>query len=75
MELNKKIESAALRLDLKSRARLATLLLDSLDKLSQEEIEALWLEEAVRRKRAVDAGLVKTIPLSRVMRRLRRRVA
>lgn len=71
----KKIESAALRLNLKSRARLAGLLLDSLDNLSQDERDALWLEEAVRRKRAVDAGLLKTVPLSRVIRKIRRRVA
>jgi len=71
--LTKKLEAAALRLDLKSRARLASLLIDSLEYLSPEEIEALWLEEAVRRMNALDAGLTNTIPLAQVMNRLRRR--
>ena len=43
------LEAAALRLDAKSRARLAEKLLDSLESLSEEESAALWAEEAERR--------------------------
>ena len=41
----------ALGLDLSSRARLAHELLNSLDDLSEAEIEQLWLEESQRRLR------------------------
>ena len=53
------------------RARLAEVLLRSLDELSEMEIEALWLAEAERRERAWDAGEVKGIPAEEVMRELR----
>lgn len=43
------LEAAALKLDPKSRARLAEKLLDSLENLSEEENAALWAEEAERR--------------------------
>jgi hypothetical protein len=39
----------ALTLDPQGRARLAHRLLDSLDELSEAEVEQLWLAEAVRR--------------------------
>lgn len=50
------LEKAALELDHRSRARLAERLLESLDALSEGEVEALWLEEAERRAAAWDAG-------------------
>lgn len=40
------IEKELLGLDLKSRAKLASKLLQSLDDLSESEIEKLWVEEA-----------------------------
>jgi hypothetical protein len=46
----------ALRLDHAARASLARDLLNSLDDLSESEIEQLWLEEAARRDAALDAG-------------------
>ena len=46
----------ALGLDLRSRASLARDFLSSLHHLSEGEIEQLWLEEAVRRDAALDAG-------------------
>jgi Putative addiction module component len=54
-----------------TRARLAELLLRSLDELSEQEVEALWLDEAERRERAWDAGEVEGIPAEQVMRELR----
>jgi len=47
------LEAAILKLDPRSRARLAGKLLESLDTLSREENEKLWVEEA----RARDAEL------------------
>lgn len=50
------LEAAVLRLGAKARARLAARLLDSLESLSAEESEQLWLEEAERRDAAWDAS-------------------
>jgi len=65
------LESEALRLDPRSRARLAERLLGSLDDLADAEIEELWLDEAERRERAWDAGEVEGIPADQVLRELR----
>lgn len=65
------LESEVLKLDPPSRARLAEVLLRSLDELSEEEIEASWLDEAERRERAWGAGEVEGIPAEQVMRELR----
>ena len=46
----------ALTLDPQGRARLAHRLLDSLDELSEAEVEQLWLVEAARRDAAIDTG-------------------
>jgi len=43
------LETEALKLDPKGRARLAEKLLASLDELSEDENAALWAEEAARR--------------------------
>jgi putative addiction module component (TIGR02574 family) len=64
------LEDEALRLDARSRARLAERLLDSLDDLSEAEIEGLWLDEAERREREWDAGQVEGIPAEQVLREL-----
>jgi len=60
----------ALRLDPSSRARLARELLGGLDALT-EEVEQLWLEEAVRRDAQMASGEVKPIPMDEVFAELR----
>jgi len=50
------LESEAMKLDPKARARLAGKLLESLESLSDEENEQLWAEEARRRDSDADAG-------------------
>ena len=50
------VETEALKLTPKARAELAEKLLKSLEDLSEEEIERLWAEEAVRRDAQLDAG-------------------
>lgn len=45
------LESEAMKLDPKARARLAGKLLESLDTLSEAENERAWAEEAERRDR------------------------
>ena len=50
------VTQQALDLDLKDRARLAERLLESLDGVSEEEIQELWLDEAERRIEEYRAG-------------------
>ena len=50
-----KLQTEALKLDPKNRARLAETLLQSLEELSDEENEEIWSEEAERRDSELDA--------------------
>jgi hypothetical protein len=52
----KQVEIEALKLNAQARAELAEKLLKSLEELSDEEIEKLWVEEAVRRDADLDSG-------------------
>jgi hypothetical protein len=67
------IEAAALALDASARARLAEKLLRSLEGVSEEEIERLWMEEAVRRDEEFDAGTAKARDAEDVFRDARAR--
>ena len=48
------LKAEALRLAPEARAKLAHALLESLEDLSEAEIEALWIEEAIRRDKEFD---------------------
>jgi putative addiction module component (TIGR02574 family) len=63
----------ALSLPPGERAMLADQLLESLDWEKQKEIDALWAQEAERRDREIDDGVVTPIPGDQVMSRLRAR--
>lgn len=65
------LEAKVLELNPKERARLAMRILESLDALSESEIEALWLEEADRRDQALDADPSREIPGAEVLRQAR----
>ncbi len=69
------IVAAALKLEHKERAELASRLIRSLDeeeeKFSPEECERLWLEESERRLEELEQSRVKGIPGEQVMRELR----
>jgi len=67
------VEAAALSLDLSGQAALAEKLLRSLEDLSQEEIEQLWADEALRRDQELDAGTAKARDGEEVLRELRTR--
>ena len=54
-----------------SRARFADLLVESLDADTLTEIDQLWLSEAKRRRDAVRAGKVQTIPGDQALQRVR----
>src|SRR5262249_17584443 len=63
----------ALSLPPGERAMLADHLLESLDWEKQKEIDAIWAEEAERRSKEIDDGVVTPIPGEEVMSRLRDR--
>lgn len=62
----------ALHLPLEDRARLAERLLESLDDLSERELEKVWGEEAVSRVEAYEAGLIDALPAEEVHEEIRR---
>ncbi len=68
------IEAEALQLSPYARARLAERLLRSLEILSEEENEALWIEEAQRRDQELDAGDTVVRPAEDVFRDARARL-
>ena len=55
----KELETEALQLNPDARARLAKKLLNSLDVLSEAEVERLWVEEAERRNEQIERGVVE----------------
>ena len=71
--------SAAMALSPNERGMLAEHLIESLDAEEQlnaeeqERIDKLWAEEAERRDREIEDGIVKAIPGEEVMNRLRSR--
>jgi putative addiction module component (TIGR02574 family) len=65
------LETEIKKLTLKERAALAKWIVQSLDDLSESEIEALWAEEAERRLDELEQGLATEIPAGEVLRRAR----
>jgi hypothetical protein len=61
----------AMSLPVESRARLADLLVESLDTDELGRIEQLWIAEAKRRRDEVRDGQVKTIPGPDALRKVR----
>ncbi|MBS0431705.1 MAG: addiction module protein [Proteobacteria bacterium] len=68
------LEQEALHLPVQERARLAQRLLESLDELSDSEVEQLWLTEAERRAREIDEGSVELVSGDELDRRIRDRL-
>lgn len=68
----KALETEAMKLDSKSRARLAERLILSLDRESEAEIERLWILEAQRRVAEIREGRAVMVPHATVLRRVRR---
>lgn len=67
------LETEALRLDPRERARLAHVIVASLSDLTTDEIQELWLDEAERRDEELESGDVAGIPTSEVFARIRDR--
>jgi putative addiction module component (TIGR02574 family) len=68
------LEAEALKLPAAERARLAEILLASLDALSDEEHRRLWNEEATRRDAELDADPSRARPAEDVFRDARARL-
>jgi len=68
------IEKQALKLDVNSRARLASALLSSLDDLSESENEKLWAEESLLRHEEMIKGKAKSKPADLVFKNARARL-
>jgi hypothetical protein len=64
------IASEALEMSVESRAALAKRLLDSLDELSPEEHEQIWVDEAARRYEQLKAGTARSLSSAEVFARL-----
>ena len=65
------IEAEIKKLGLRERAALAKRIVESLDDLSETELEALWSEEAERRLDEMERGQVNEMPAEDVLRRAR----
>jgi putative addiction module component (TIGR02574 family) len=65
------LEAEIKKLDLKERAALAKWIFETLDELSEAEVEALWAEESERRLDELEEGSVTEIPAEEVFRRAR----
>lgn len=70
----KELETEALQLNPTARARLAKKLLNSLEALSEVEVERLWAEEAERRNEQIARGVVEARRAEDVIRDARARL-
>ncbi len=59
------------KLSLEERAALAKRIVESLDELSDSEIEALWIQEAERRLDELEQGQVTEVSAEQVLRQAR----
>lgn len=67
------LKEELLRLAPEARALLARELLASLETMSDDEIEKLWLDEAIRRDEELDKGTGRAFPAEEVFKRARDR--
>ncbi len=67
----RELESKALKLSRRERARLAQRLISSLDQKVDVHAEELWLQEAQRRLDELKFGKVDGIPAEKVIRKAR----
>jgi putative addiction module component (TIGR02574 family) len=67
----RELESEALKLSRRQRARLAQRLISSLDQEIDADVKRLWLAEAERRLADLKSGRVGAIPAERVLKEVR----
>jgi len=66
-----KLAEQAMNLPTESRARLADILVESLDAGELGHIDRLWLAEAKRRRDEVRSGRVETVPGDEALQKVR----
>lgn len=71
--LKEKIEQELLALPRKERADIALRLIQSLDEGVEEDVDAYWKEELVRRSQEIDSGKAKLILAEEVFKKARKR--
>jgi len=69
------LQDEALKLKPEARAELAEKLLQSLEDLSDDDIERLWAQEAVRRDADLDSGTASMRDVDEVFRDARARIS
>jgi putative addiction module component (TIGR02574 family) len=62
----KEVFQKAVQLPERDRATLAGLLIETLDPVSEADVEVAWSEEITRRLAEIDAGAVELIPWEEV---------
>lgn len=67
-----RLAEQAMKLPTEARARLADLLVESLDARAIGQVEQLWVAEAVRRRDEVRSGEVQPIPGDEAQQRISR---
>ena len=70
-KLSRELESEALKLSRRERARLAQQLIRSLDEEVAADAEKLWIQEAERRLSELKSGKVAGIPAEKVIQKAR----
>ena len=70
----KEIESSALNLDKKSKARLADSLLQSIHGKINPDIEQAWIDEVRKRKESLKSGEASLHSSSEVLKEARKRI-
>jgi len=65
------LEREVLEMPVADRARLVQKVLLSLENLPQDELDALWLDEATRRAADIDSGKVALVSADEVARKAR----
>jgi putative addiction module component (TIGR02574 family) len=66
-----KLAEQAMALPTESRARLAEMLVESLDAADLTQLDKLWVAEAKRRRDEVRAGETETVPGDEALRSVR----
>lgn len=69
----KEIEQELLTLSRKERADIVLRVIRSLDEGAEEDVDAYWKEELVRRSQDIESGKAKLIPAEEVFEKARKR--
>jgi putative addiction module component (TIGR02574 family) len=65
-----RILEQALRLSPGARAKLAAKLIESLDEADEDDVEAAWAVEILRRRKELESGAVKAVPRDEALKQI-----